>query len=123
MINTEMSKKEYARHLVDRFGSTASASQCIEEMLKVCPEGQDRIDLKKTRKMINEDSLGNNVYLGYIRDRGERPYSWVQDGGFRKYSSKKEAKRFIDSLGKKPKCVKYFTEEEYKEIKKRQTGN
>jgi len=119
MIN----RKEYAKHLVDRFGSTASASQCIEEMLKVCPEGQDRIDLKKTRKMINEDSLGNRVYVGCVIDRGERPYSWVQDGFFRRCSSKKEAKKYIADLGRKMKCVKYFTEEEYKEIKKRQTGN
>ena len=43
----------FAQHLVDRFGSTASASQCIEEMLKVCPKGFQTDILKNIRMNIN----------------------------------------------------------------------
>ena len=56
-ITTNEEKKYYAVHLVDRFGSTAAASQCIEEMLKVCPDGSDKHDLMATRRMINDGTF------------------------------------------------------------------
>ena len=56
-------RKRYAIHLVDRFGSTATASQCIEEMLKVCPQGSDYNALCDIRKKINDGTYRN--YSGF----------------------------------------------------------
>jgi len=49
-------RKAFAIHLVDRFGSTAAASQCIEEMLKVCPQGSYYNALTEIRRKINDGS-------------------------------------------------------------------
>ena len=49
-------RKAFAIHLVDRFGSTTAASQVIEEMLKVCPQGSDYNTLTEIRHKINDGS-------------------------------------------------------------------
>jgi hypothetical protein len=56
-------RKAFAIHLVDRFGSTAAASQVIEEMLKVCPQGSDYNALKDIRHKINDGSY--KTYSGF----------------------------------------------------------
>ena len=56
-------RKSFAIHLVDRFGSTSAASQCIEEMLKVCPQGSDYNALVDIRHKINDGSYRN--YSGF----------------------------------------------------------
>jgi hypothetical protein len=45
-------KEEYAKYLIERFGGIVNAANVIDEMLKVCPEGSDKFDLKETRKII-----------------------------------------------------------------------
>lgn len=47
-------KEEYAQYLIQRFGGVVNAANVIDEMLKVCPEGSDKSDLKETRKIIFE---------------------------------------------------------------------
>lgn len=56
-------RRAFAIHLVDRFGSTAAASQCIEEMLKVCPQGSDYNALVEIRRKINDGTYKN--YSGF----------------------------------------------------------
>jgi hypothetical protein len=62
-VITIAERKAFAIHLVDRFGSTATASQVIEEMLKVCPMGSDYNALKEIRRKINDGSYKN--YSGF----------------------------------------------------------
>lgn len=55
VLYSTMGKKEYAKYLIKRFGSTVSAANVIDEMLKVCPEGSNKVDLKEIRKILFQD--------------------------------------------------------------------
>ena len=58
-LYTKNDRKLYATHLVDRFGSTASASQAIEEILHFCPVGSDANALMEIRYKINHNTYKN----------------------------------------------------------------
>ncbi len=53
-IYSKTDKIIYAKHLVKTFGSNTLACKVIEEMLEVCPDGSDKLDLKGVLNMLKD---------------------------------------------------------------------
>lgn len=65
-IKSMQQKKQYAKYLIEKFGSKRLALEVINEMLKVIEEGSYKFDLKYVYRLINEDNYDVDMYEFFI---------------------------------------------------------
>jgi len=62
-IYNKKEKQEYANYLIEKFGSVDTAINVVDELLKVCPDGSDKFDLKEVKKLLQNFNVREIPYV------------------------------------------------------------